>query len=209
MWWYKVVRGCEKTVASSPRARRTGPSRETYQIDRRGTSTAQRRRRNMLITSLWLGMSLLTQGGCGFHLRGGVILPADVNAIHVQVSNPELAEEINLLLEAGQASIVPTPQDADVTLIVAPERFERRLLAVDAQTGKAREFELNFTTDFQLLSKEGQILVPPQTLSISREMVFDPEAVIGTSREEELIYTEIRRDAARQIMARVQAAFAP
>ncbi|MGF1615395.1 MAG: LPS assembly lipoprotein LptE [Gammaproteobacteria bacterium] len=163
----------------------------------------------MLITSLWLGMSLLTQGGCGFHLRGGVILPADVNAIHVQVSNPELAEEINLLLEAGQASIVPTPQDADVTLIVAPERFERRLLAVDAQTGKAREFELNFTTDFQLLSKEGQILVPPQTLSISREMVFDPEAVIGTSREEELIYTEIRRDAARQIMARVQAAFAP
>jgi NADH-quinone oxidoreductase subunit A len=37
-----ALRGCEKTVASSPRARRTGRSDETYQVDRRGASTAQR-----------------------------------------------------------------------------------------------------------------------------------------------------------------------
>ncbi|MGF1614824.1 MAG: helix-turn-helix domain-containing protein [Gammaproteobacteria bacterium] len=41
----RELRGCEKTVASDPRARRTAPSRETYQIDRRGASTAQRRYR--------------------------------------------------------------------------------------------------------------------------------------------------------------------
>ncbi|MGF1614393.1 MAG: hypothetical protein ACFCVA_10910, partial [Gammaproteobacteria bacterium] len=39
------LRGCEKTVASGPRARRTARSDETYQIDRRGASTAQRRYR--------------------------------------------------------------------------------------------------------------------------------------------------------------------
>ncbi len=40
-----ALRGCEKTVASGPRARRTERSDETYQIDRRGASTAQRRYR--------------------------------------------------------------------------------------------------------------------------------------------------------------------
>ena len=41
----KPLRGCEKTVASGPRARRTARSDETYQIDRRGASTSQRRYR--------------------------------------------------------------------------------------------------------------------------------------------------------------------
>ena len=35
------VRGCEKIVTSAPSARRTERRNETYQIDRRGASTAQ------------------------------------------------------------------------------------------------------------------------------------------------------------------------
>jgi LPS-assembly lipoprotein len=154
-------------------------------------------------------LSLLALGGCGFHLRGSVILPADVNTLHLQVPNAELAEEIKLLLGGDEVSIVPTAENADLTLIVAPERLDRRLVAVDPQTGKAREFELTYTTSFQVLGKQGKIGVPPQTVNLSRELVFDPEAVIGTSREEEVIYSEMRRDAARQIMARIQAALSP
>ncbi|MGF1613829.1 MAG: CocE/NonD family hydrolase C-terminal non-catalytic domain-containing protein [Gammaproteobacteria bacterium] len=40
-----ALRGCEKPVASGPRARRTERSDETYQIERRGASTTQRRYR--------------------------------------------------------------------------------------------------------------------------------------------------------------------
>ena len=146
--------------------------------------------------------------GCGFHLRGSVLLPDEIDTVHLQVSNAELAEEIKLLLEAGDASIVPS-EDADLTLIVTPERLERRLLAVDPKTGKAREFELTYTASYQVLGKEKQALMPSQTLVLSRDLVFDPEAVIGSSREEEIIYLEMRRDAARQIMARLQAALNP
>lgn len=156
-----------------------------------------------------IALSLLVLGGCGFHLRGSVLLPADVDTIHLQVPNAELAEEIKLLLAAGEASIVPTRKDADLTLIVTPERFDRRLLAVDPKTGKAREFELTYTTSFQVLDKEGQSVVPPQSIFLSRDLVFDPEAVIGSNREEEVIYSEMRRDVARQVMARMQAALNP
>jgi LPS-assembly lipoprotein len=157
----------------------------------------------------WIGFSLLVLNGCGFHLRGSVLLPADVNTVYLQVANADLAEEIKLLLEAGEASIVPTGEDADLTLIVTPERLERQLLAVDPKTGKAVEFELTYATSYEVLDKERQSLMPTQSLSLSRDLVFDPEAVIGSSREEEVIYMEMRRDAARQIMARMQATLNP
>ncbi len=41
-----ILRACEEIVASGPRARRTERSDETYQVDRRGASTAQRRYRD-------------------------------------------------------------------------------------------------------------------------------------------------------------------
>lgn len=160
-------------------------------------------------TWCWIGFSLLVLNGCGFHLRGSVLLPADVDTVYLQVANAELAEEIELLLEAGEASIVPTGEDADLTLVVTSERLERRLLAVDPKTGKAREFELTYATSYQVLGKEKQTLMPTQSLFLSRDLVFDPEAVIGSNREEEVIYLEMRRDAARQIMARMQAALNP
>ncbi len=38
----RALRGCGKTVASGPKARRTAPTRDPYQLDGRGASTAQR-----------------------------------------------------------------------------------------------------------------------------------------------------------------------
>lgn len=156
-----------------------------------------------------LVLSLILASSCGFHLRGSVLLPDDIDAVHLQVANPALGEEIKLLLEAGDAVIAPTNEGADITLLVTPERLGRRLLAVDPKTGKAREFELTYAISCQVLAKEGQTLMPDQTISLSRDLVFDPEAVIGSAREEEIIYTEMRRDAARQIMARMQSALNP
>lgn len=160
-------------------------------------------------TKPWLVCALALLTGCGFHLRSSIMLPADVKAVHVQAPNPELAEEIKLLLEDSGAAVASTEQAADLTLAVEPERFERRLLAVDPTTGKAREFELTYTTAFSLRGKGGQTLMEPQRVDLSRDIVFDPEAVIGTSREEELIHTEMRHDAARQILWRVQARLNP
>lgn len=96
-----------------------------------------------------LAANIVLFAGCGFHLRGSVILPAEVETLHLQVPNPELAEEIKLLLAAGEVSMVPSRENADLTLIVAPVRFERRLIAVDPKTGKAREFELIYDTSLR------------------------------------------------------------
>ena len=43
-------------------------------------------------------------------------------------------------------------------------------------------------------------------VNLLRDYVFNPEAVIGAGREEELLRDEMRRDAARQLMRRVEAA---
>ncbi len=170
--------------------------------------SARRRSRNAALWC-WLAICLPVASGCGFHLRGSMLLPDNVDTVHLRVANIELAEELELLLEASDASIVPTGEDADLTLIVTPEQLDRRLLAVDSRTGKAVEFELTYATSFQVLGKQRQTLMAAQKLFLSRDLVFDPEAVIGSSREEEIIYLEMRRDAARQILTRLQSTLNP
>jgi len=45
-----------------------------------------------------------------------------------------------------------------------------------------------------------------QSVSLLRDYVFDPDAVIGKSREEGVLREEMRRDAAQQILRRIRAA---
>jgi outer membrane lipopolysaccharide assembly protein LptE/RlpB len=45
-------------------------------------------------------------------------------------------------------------------------------------------------------------------VSLVRDFTYDPEAIIGTSREEAVLYVEMRRDAAQQILYRLRAATA-
>ena len=84
-------------------------------------------------------------------------------------------------------------------LQLSDERFSRRVLSVDSNTGKEREFELAYQVAFQVTGAGGEELVPKQTVSLVRDYVFDADAVLGKSREQSVLQAEMRRDAAARI----------
>lgn len=149
-------------------------------------------------------VSLLLSAGCGFHLRG-VDLPEHVGAIYVQAPSA-LANELVLHLESGGASIASTREDADTILIVDSEDFDRRVLSVRAGSGKVGEYELVYTAVFRAVRNDGLVLLNRQSVNMLRDYVFDADAVIGKSREQGVLRSEMRRDAAQQIVRRLQTA---
>lgn len=158
--------------------------------------------------SIPLFVAAVLLAGCGFQLRGELDFPESVRT--VQVMAPlALRNDILALLESGSVDASTSSADADVNITVTSENFTRRVLTVDATTGKEREFQLSYSVAFGVTRRDGTQVIDNDTVSLLRSYDFDTQAVIGTSREENLLHDEMRRDAAQQLMRRVEAALKP
>ncbi len=143
--------------------------------------------------------------GCGFELRGRASLPDDIRSVHVNAP-AALRDELQIFLEGGGAELAESGTSADVTINVSSETYDRRVLTVDPNTGKEREFELAYSVAFDVKRANGTPVLASQSVRLIRDYVFDPDAVIGKSREEGVLREEMRRDAAQQILRRIRAA---
>ncbi len=160
-----------------------------------------------LRVALLVLLSAALASACGFRLRGSTTftLPEDFRNVYVEAPI-EIADEIAIFLDSGDATVARTRGDADAVIKVQSENYEQRVAAVDATTGKAREFELIYSLDFSVRMKDGAALVPPEHLVIRRIFVFDPTAVIGATQNIEALRVNMRRDAAERIIRRTEAA---
>ncbi len=152
---------------------------------------------------------------CGFHLRGAVTLPPQMERtqlLGVEARGP-LAAEITAALEDAGARVVAG--DATAQLVISGERQARRLLSVGS-TGRASEYEITYRFSFELrapaeAAEAGAkpavvVLVPQQTVSLNRDYAFDPNSVLGKGDEESLLVREMRTFAVRQMLVRLHAA---
>lgn len=144
-----------------------------------------------------LAAALVT--ACGFRARGSVSLPEDFRQIHVDAP-VDISDELAIFLESGGATLSKSRADADAVMRVQSENYQQRVLAVDAVTGKAREYELLYTAGFSVRMKDGTMLVGPEHIVIRRIYVFDPTAVIGATQNVETLRIDMRRDAAERMI---------
>ncbi len=142
---------------------------------------------------------------CGFRPRGSIALPEDFRNVYVDAP-VGISDDLAVFLDSGGANLSRTAAESDAVIKVQSENYEQRVVAVDATTGKAREFELLYTLDFSVRMKDGTMLVPPKHLVIRRIYVFDPTAVIGATRNVELLRVDMQRDAAERIIRLTEAA---
>ena len=142
---------------------------------------------------------------CGFRPRGSVALPEDFREVYVDAP-VEIADEIAIFLESGGASVIDASGEADAVIKVGSQSYNRRVVAVEATTGKGREFELLYTLDFTVRMRDGTMLVPSEHVVVRRMFRFDPTAVIGATQNVEALQRDMRRDAAEKIVRLTQAA---
>ncbi len=154
-------------------------------------------------------LTLLVAGGvvagCGFELRGTPRLPEGTSSVYVRAP-VDIATELEVYLRDAGAGLARARQDAEAILDVGAERFDQRLLSVDPNTGKEREIEVSYAVSFSLTKTDGTRLLEPQTVTLLRDYVFDADQVLGKSREQGVLHQEMRRDAAQQILRRINAA---
>ena len=160
---------------------------------------------------------------CGFQLRGAIDLSGDISPIYIEQNSVfNLAREIRSLLATNNIKVVEDVKKSKAQLTLLSEEKSRRVLSVDG-SGRAREYLLLYKVNFVIKIKPSE---PPavesvetenieakdkpdsishDSISVARNLVFDPDAVLAVTNEAEISYNDMRRDVARLILLKLEA----
>lgn len=142
--------------------------------------------------------------GCGFQLRG--TLSGNLPYKTMMIALPDTSE-VRVWLEryinaAGSTEIIDDPKLADATFQQLSDSRIKTILSVNAQ-GRVREYRLQLNYRFRVVNAKGQILVPPNEVSLSRDITFDDSNVLAKDLEEGLLWRDMNNDLVNQIMRRL------
>lgn len=151
-----------------------------------------------------LALALLQ--GCGFQLRGAVVLPGNIAPVYIQGPGQydELRLELTQIFSFSDIQVVTDPQVAASTLKISSRSSDRRVLSVDGN-GNVAEYELHEGAHFSLVAADGSVLVESQPVSTITTYLNSETEVLGKQQEESSLRKDLRRDLASQIMRRLQA----
>jgi len=147
---------------------------------------------------------LLSLTACGFHLRGSVQLPPELAEMALRDAS-QATDILPDLRRALKNEKIRLSEAAPLVLQLKTEQYGKRVLSVDS-SGRAQEYGLSYTIRFSMQGENGAVWLIEQTVTESRDLRFDANAVLGTASEETLLKTEMRRDAVLQILRRLQKA---
>jgi len=155
--------------------------------------------------TLWLLVLPVILVGCGFHLRGAVEIPPELNPLYIQAAPASpVRRAIEVQLSGGAVQLAKGPASAKLVLRILSENQFSRVSTVDS-SGKVLAYELHYLVRFDAVGKDGKERVPPQTLDLVRTFDNPDVEVLGKQLEEQQIYEDFATDAADRILMRLRA----
>lgn len=136
--------------------------------------------------------------GCGWHLRGSLPLPEQLQVIAVASEDGALREEMVSALEASGAEVVPDLETAQSVLDLYDITFDRRVRTISTR-GKVSGYVLRYDIRYRVVNQEGETLRETR-LAVQRDYNFDPEQVLQAEEEEEQLRENMVEELARRIM---------
>lgn len=142
---------------------------------------------------------------CGFHLRGSGTLRPEIKQVFIdeEYLQTEFGRKLRQALLARDATIVVKKEAASSVLKLSEPENARRLLSVN-QLAQARDYTLTSKLRFSLFLPEGKNLLSEQTVEVRRELVADPNNVLGTDQEAQRLYTEMQQELVQALLMRLR-----
>ena len=150
-------------------------------------------------------VSALALTACGFHLRQSAALPSAMQHVHLTVNGGiDLQRDLARALEASGVTVEDKPGPGIAELRVPQAAFSTETLTVSGYA-RVTAYAVRYQVQFQLNDGAGQVLLPLQNISMSREFSYDATNTIGTTAQVEEIQRSLNDDMVQSILFRLQA----
>lgn len=157
----------------------------------------------------WLMMVVLMMmaimlTGCGFQLRGQIDLPEPMRqmALATPDATSDFVRELTAQLRANGVQLTDGATAGASRLVIERERVYREALTI-SQDARVREYVLYLEVRFGFFDSDGEPIVENEVVRLSREYRFDEQAILGSSREEEVLTQDLSRELAAQLIRRL------
>ena len=151
----------------------------------------------------WVLMTVLAilLGGCGFQLRGQVDLPDSMRLITVTSPDDttDFVRELSAQLRANGVQVAKSATANASVLRIRQERSYREALTI-SQDARVREYILYLEVRFDFLDADGQPVIQNEGIRLSRDYSFNEQAILGSSREEEILAKDLARALASMVV---------
>jgi LPS-assembly lipoprotein len=101
-------------------------------------------------------------------------------------------------LVTNGATLVTTRDGATAVLRVERDETGQRVLSVSARNTPT-EYEIYYTVTYSVTAG-GEEVLPPRTLTLTRDYSFNEEALLAKQHEEEFLREALARDLVSQVM---------
>ena len=158
----------------------------------------------MIRHALLLTTFAMLLSGCGFQLRDHAELPPEMALTQMVVDDPysPLARRVKKLLEQNGVQFVSADRATAILEIPMNESITSVLTIAD--NARVREYRVSHVVQFRLVDAGGAELLTMQTLRQSREISFDEQKILATSREQEYLKEDLAEDLARLLVNRLE-----
>jgi LPS-assembly lipoprotein len=155
-------------------------------------------------TFILLAATLLV-AACGFQLRGIAQLP--FNTIYVQAAaTSQFATQVRRAVQAGGSTrLTDAPEQAEVLLQILNEAQEKQILSLTGG-GRVSEYQLRYRVLFRLTDGKNREHIPASEIVLRRDYSFSDDQALAKESEEAQLYRDMRSDAVRQLVRRLQSA---
>ncbi len=148
------------------------------------------------------GLLLVAYGlaACGFQLRAAPDIPAEMSRTYISADDKISLFYRTLRSELKNAGVqlVDSPARASAVFSILADKTDQRVLSVSARN-VPREFEV-FYTVFYSVEGGNSTIMPPQSLTRTKDYTYDETLVLGKAREEELLREAIVDDLVEVIL---------
>lgn len=143
--------------------------------------------------------------GCGFQLRGDADLPPEMKKTQLVIDDQysALARRVKTMLEQNGVKFVGG--DEATAILEIPENQVVTNVLTIGNNARVQEYRITHTVQFMLTDARGNVILPTQTLRQTREISFDEQAILATSREQEYLEEDLAENLARLLVTRLEA----
>lgn len=154
---------------------------------------------------LLLLASLLSLTACGLHLRGhgGAESRFAFHSIVIEApAETDFTKTLRRELKSYKLNVEPASGKQDLTLQVVSESTYKQITALNA-SGHVIEYMLHYQVMLRAYDRAHDDWMPLTQISLQRILPYDVTLVLAKQQEEQMLYKDMRVDAADQVLRRL------
>ena len=146
----------------------------------------------------------LLLSACGFQLRGAAPMPFKSMYVEAAPASQFAAQFRRVVRASGDTQMAERPADAQVILQILNELQDKQILSLSGG-GRVSEYRLHYRVFFRLTDVKNHEHIAASEIVLKRDYSYSDSQALSSNFDEALLFRDMRDDAVRQLVRRLQA----